>query len=327
MNIHPDIAALQGDTALQRRIVCRMQQAQREWRELRATRQVLKELELYCGGAAIEECPNLLAIASEHATALDFVGPFVAILIEAMRDEPLGEMPFRYRCSAGFSSVQILQHGTATINLVAYERQQDCRVGTPQSALFADQESREIVLTGTAAGLMHDIRSDPAGNPSIHTAEITLAPGSTITLDGHGQTRQITSVDGAFVMLQISRVPQKPMPSLEYRLSDGALLRTISGDKAASQRLMALSVLGALAGDVERARSTMESVALDQIEDLDVRWEAVRQILAADSVRGWDVLGRLANDPADDLAPPAGRFREQLLSQSPAFGQLQAENA
>ena len=98
-----------------------------------------------------------------------------------------------------------------------------------------------------------------------------------------------------------------------------------SGDRRASEDVMALGVLGAL--DYETARGPMREYALDPVRDKDARWEAVRQLLAQDSARGFALLGELAATVDDPLAVPANALREQLVAAEPALRSLEEEAA
>ena len=49
------------------------------------------------------------------------------------------------------------------------------------------------------------------------------------------------------LVLQLTRAALRPLPSREYALHDGRLIKTTSACKRTSQQLMALGVLGALA--------------------------------------------------------------------------------
>ncbi len=322
MIVHPDIAALRSDPVSQRRIAARMQHARQEWLSDRTTKEVTRALSHYNDGCDLDACQALSDIFSDRVKAMEFAGVWITALLDALRAEELGEAPFRYRTSPGVSSIQILQSGQASINLVVYERS-DCANGdVPQTAMFADCESDEIVLSGTAIATCHTLDEKAVGATKLDTIKLSLTAGDRITLKGKRQARQIISVGGLMVLLQLSRTPDAPAPSREFSLSDGQLLRSVSGDKAASQRLMALAVLGALDNGEEAARGAMRSAALDKAEDMDVRWEAVRQTLALDTQHGLDLLDACAGDSSDALAQPArqlsGQLRSQLAAMEPA---------
>ena len=73
-----------------------------------------------------------------------------------------------------------------------------------------------------------------------------------------------------------------------FDAGDGRLITAISGCKQASQQMMALGVLGALAH--RGGLSMMEQLAHDTTAQRDLRWEALRQVLALDAARGLALL-------------------------------------
>lgn len=322
MNIHPNIAALRSDVTAQRRIAGRMTRVKTRWVSDDAVQALEQDLQRYGAGEDLGGCLSLQRLVTDQCAASDFAMVWTGAFIPALREEPLGNAPFRYRCSAGFSSIQLLQSGGAALSLVAYEPKPDSQVRMPSSALFSDREAAEIVLSGSGTGAYHCLsNTEQGGSVAIITSELRLRPGTRISLDGPSQARQIVSADRAMVVLQLSRLPVKPAPSREYRLADGALLRRICGDKAASQRLMALSVLGAL----RSGHDALQHSALDQSEEDEVRWEAVRQLLALDTARGFAVLGIIADEDRDALVRPAKLLLEQLMVNQPALARMRVE--
>ena len=88
---------------------------------------------------------------------------------------------------------------------------------------------------------------------------------------------------------------------------------------------MALGVLGALQD--HDALEMMEETALNSTEDLDVRWEAVRQALGLEPSKGLDLLQTLANGKAEPLAEPAKALSLQLLQAQPELRELMEQEA
>ena len=127
--------------------------------------------------------------------------------------------------------------------------------------------------------------------------------------------RHVQTVRSSLSVLQLSRTPESAQPSREYRLTDGALIKTTSGDRRASEQVMALGVLGALGQ--ERALPTMIAFALRGGGDADARWEAVRQVLAMHAQKGMHLLDQLSGRASDPLSNPASRLARQLYDQHP----------
>ena len=88
---------------------------------------------------------------------------------------------------------------------------------------------------------------------------------------------------------------------------------------------MALGVLGALQD--HDPMEMMEETALNSTEDLDVRWEAVRQALGLEPSKGLDLLQPLANGKAAPLAEPAKALSLQLLHAQPELRERMEQEA
>ena len=127
--------------------------------------------------------------------------------------------------------------------------------------------------------------------------------------------RLITNVEQSVLLLQLSRTAEHPTAAREFDSESGQFLRSASGDKLTSRKVMALSVLGAL--EHRDALPVLGDVARDAWLDDDLRWEAVRQTLALDSASGMRLLNDLAEQSPDALAQPAARLRSQLLGAYP----------
>ncbi|MBD2842314.1 HEAT repeat domain-containing protein [Erythrobacter rubeus] len=317
MQMHSEIAALRSDPALQRRVQSRMSRVASEWSADLGVRTVASELARYDSGSELSECPSLQSLFTDPKAAASFTAEWQRHVLCALRDEPLGEVQHRYRCADGLTSVQLLQSGEATLNLVAYERRERPNSVQTQTALFSDRESMEIVLSGSGRG-RHYSRNEGVGSCRAITADqCDWHVGDTIAVSGPYQARQVVDVDGSMVLLQLSRTPRQPKPTQEFRLVDSALLRSTSGDKSASERLMALAVIGAM--DHRQALPLMAERARDLDEDLDVRWEAVRQTLGLDTARGLALLASLRGSSLDPLSGPARDLEARLLRRSPTF--------
>lgn len=315
MHVHPEIAALRGDHAAWRRVQGGMEATLQEWHSLPRVAAIRRDLDAYAAGSDWGECLQLSALLRDHLQACGFVDEWSRRFIGALGAHTLGEIPFRYRSAGGLQTVQLIQSGGATLSVVAYEPVASPPDGSPNSAVFADRESREIVLSGVAKGAFYEL-SGP--NQAVECASQNWRAGDQISLKNARFARQVESVQQTLVMLQLTRLPDRPGPSCEIRLDNGAALCSASGDKAASQRLMGLAVLGSL--ESRSAIPAMKRCSLDRDEEEAVRWEAVRQLLALDTQRGLAVLDELLTRTGDTLNGPAMALREQLKS---AYSQLE----
>ena len=78
---------------------------------------------------------------------------------------------------------------------------------------------------------------------------------------------------------------------------------------------MALGVLGAM--KAEQSCEAIRATALNREEDVEVRWEAARQLLGLDAKAGLTVLTRLSQLSDDPLSAPAKALRTQLMAAQP----------
>lgn len=339
--MHPAIAALRSPRASQRRAradyvaksaansntpppdaaqnAASMQVVREQWLARPEIERAAAELAHYASGADLEQCPALGALICDHSTARGFADTLFAQVLPALVSVSLGEAPFRFRNSRGLSTIQLLEAGGAKLCLTAYEPLEP--EAAPRSALFADREAHEIVVSGAAEGLVHQL--DAKGAPRSEAC--AWQAGDTIRVRAETEARQVLRVTRSLTLLQLTREPQHPAPTREVSLDTGETVRSASGDKSASQAVMALGVLGALRE--YEALSVMEQTARNPKEDAEVRWEAVRQTLGLGPVRGLDLLADLASAPGDPLAPPASVLREQLLSAQPELRLLVKEKA
>ncbi|MFL0357099.1 hypothetical protein ACI5KX_11555 [Erythrobacter sp. GH1-10] len=325
MHVHPDIAALRSDRLAQRRVQARMREASVAWRGKTEVEELATEIDRYGEAAPLGDCSRLCATITEQATGRSLAQAWIGAFLEALETEPLGEVPHVYRCADGFTSVQLLRSGAASLNLVAYERRAARPATGPASVLFSDRECHELVLAGAARGTIHRRRVVATGATEIETIETDWSEGDCIALSGSGTARQIAAVDDVLLLLQLVRSPERPAPSREFSLADGTLLATTSGDKRASQKVMALAVLGAM-GEAT-ALSAIEQRALDACEDCDVRWEAARQALALDPVRGMRLLWTIRSNGDEGLARAASSLERQLVASYPQLARHRKEAA
>ncbi len=325
MHVHPDIKMLRSDLASQLRSQAAMKAALDKWFGREDVAEVQRELSRFADGAAFADLPSLAALCRDHGAASDWIERFCGTLIHALRGDTLGEVPLRHSSNAGFARLQLMKSGGATLSLCSYEPAEETVV--PETAFFADCETHEICIAGKANGYFYTRELDcDAGHPATVDAQpYVWNAGDRMTLRARANARHIVAVERSLLLLQISRSPPHPLPSHEIRVSDGALASQVSGDKRASELVMALSVLGAL--DDARAIGPMVQFARDAGHDANARWEAVRQVLAIDSVRGMKLLGELSARSRDILMQPAMQLQTQLLAAEPALRTFKNEPA
>lgn len=323
MHMHSEIAALRRDPTSQRRRQIAMETARQDWLESDVAIHIQRDFARFADGEPLADLPALARLISDRSAASLYVDAFVRAFIEIYQREPLGEMPFRQNASEGFARLQLMQANSAMLSLNVYEPV--AVTDDHETAQFHDCELNEIVIAGSGRARIH--RRGHCSNKEIKIVSTAhdWHPGSVNILRRNRDARDVLFVDQSLLILQLSRTPSSPLPSFEYRLSDGTLLQQASGDKRASQQLMALSVLGAL--EHSDAIDPIDTFARNSDQDRDARWEGIRQLLALDSARGFALLTVIAERDEDQLAKPARDLRDQLLTAHPALRQFEREIA
>lgn len=319
MHVHHAIAALRADPVLQRRTNAAMSRALSDWLRREPVALLQDCIARFAAGADLVSLPELAMLMHDHRAAKSFVDGILAAFIAEIRQEPLGEVPFRHSSSAGYSRLVLMRRAGVTLTLCAYEPLKCAR--EPESAQFVDCERYEIVLNGRVRGVFHRLLK----NGEVEAEAREWGQGDTIHCQPGCESRQFIEVGQSVLLLQLTRAPAHPQPTLVYRLTDSALIQQSSGDKRASEQVMALGVLGALGR--KEAITPMITFATDLARDMDARWEAVRQVLALDSGYGLTLLADLSRRSDDPLAKPAGKLRQDLLKSYPALSQTQKEPA
>ncbi len=313
MHVHPDIAMLRSYPKAQHRPASSSPDGH-QWAQPEPLlpaplpEPLTTALAAYGAGGALADAPVLGALLSDLGAAQALVETVVGHAIAALESAPLGLLPYGHALRPGLSRLRLAETGRAALTLMAYDRR--APGPRPVSVLFEDGAAHEIIVAGHAAALFH--RLGPAG---IATSEVALAPGQRIALAGADEARQILAAHTPLLVLRLSRTPARPAPTREVSLPDGRLIRASSGCKRASRAMVALGVFGVLGHT--QAGPLMERLALDPDEPRDLRWEALRQLLALDAEAGLALLGCLASEPGGVLAGPAAALWRSLVTAHP----------
>ena len=92
-----------------------------------------------------------------------------------------------------------------------------------------------------------------------------------------------------------------------------------SGCRAESQREMATALLGRMGRN--DAAPLLAELAMSG--SAHIRWQTLRECLSLDTGEGFAVLSRIAADPRDELAVPAGALRARLLEAHPQLSHIE----
>lgn len=308
--ISPTLARLRLDPAPQLVAQRAMEAARADWLALPGVAAIVAGLDRYGAGAPLRDCPRLEELTASLETARRFAEQFVAVQLEALREQPLGFIAFRHRLSRGLAILQLATAGRASLTLLSYSAVSQER---PQSVCFTGDERHEIVIEGQARARIFSLSRDLGNRAELGRETIRLSPGNRYAAMDGRRARIVDLPEPTLTVLRLAREEARPRPSHEYRIADGALIHVASGDRAESRDEMAAAVLGALGR--RDAVPVLLEVASEGSDH--ARWQAVRQVLALDSGAGFALLTRLAGDPLDSLAGPAGALRASLLDSYP----------
>lgn len=319
MRVDPAIRTLREDGAVQRSAQGAVERAKLGWAALPAVAATLAELECYGCGAALEDCRALGRSLSGLSAAQALVGPLVSAMADTLAGQPLGHVPFRHQVGEGMAVLQLARAGRATLSLIQYAPI-DAAVAL-RSVCFTDGERREICLAGMA-----DARSVTRSGQTEIESDLRfdyepIEPGSTFVFAGRNATKIVDRVVAPLTLLRLSRQSEAPLPSLEYRLDDGALLHRAAGDCRESRVELMLALLGRMG----RRDAVPAMLALTRHGSDSLRWQALRECLALDSAAGFHALAGIARDAADPLHAPAAELCTELQARYPQLVQVELE--
>ena len=308
MRIDPQLATLRGDPASQRAVQLKLEAIRDDWLK-GAAAPVRGALEEYGRGAKLEQLAPLRALVEQPGEALSLVEAMAAPMLAALAEAPLGQIPFRHQKSAYFSTLELMRSGRAGLTLITYEEFDQ----PSASAGFAGGDLHEVVLAGAADVRHLELLEENAAHASIDGTTRRVVAGETMSCCGPAETRLVERVHGRLVMLRIARTDENPRETRQFALDDGRLIHRASGSREESRREMAMALLGRMGrGDAAPVLAELAGEGSAHI-----RWQSLRECLALDSATGFDALCRVAADPADPLAVPAGALRAQLAEAYP----------
>ena len=276
---------------------------------------VFEELAALGKSEPFATCQELGTLFGGLDAARAFADGLLDHLLPALRDRPLGMAPFRHVSERGVASLMIARSGGAMLMLSAREPGRIDHF----SAGFSDGERRKIVLAGRGTARLVALRSAGSGKAHLESSPCQMRPGKCFAFDQARQTMLVELVEQRLVVLRLIRTPEKPQPSREFSLADGALQHQASGEIGESRFEMMLALLGRM----ERRDAAPEMAEMAREGSMHLRWHALRECLALDSAIGFRALCEIARDASDELAPPAGALRAQLLEAHPELARLE----
>lgn len=311
MRIDPELRAWRADPAASQAAQTALEHVRMAWLASPEVGWLKGELAAYGAGRALSATPHLAQALAEVAAAKRLIGPLFDTMVAGLRQHPLGLAPFRHQSNEALSILELARTKGAMLAVLAYHPVTRAEAA---SVTFAAGERHELCIAGKGQGEALSLTGESGpGRARITRTTIGLTPGWRASFDNPTATKVITAVDQPLVVLRLTREADTPSPAREYRLADGALVHEAAADRRDSRRELALTVLGSMGW--RDALPVMLDAAM--AGPAHVRWEAVRQSLAMDSLAGFAALCRIAADPLDPLAAPAAALRAQLLEAHP----------
>jgi hypothetical protein len=273
-------------------------------------------MERFGSGNALELCAPLADLfGGDSARARVFADGFVAAGLAGLYEHPLGQLPLMHGRRDAAPVLMLAASGRASLALAAYDGAALEALPAPKTARFVPQETWIHVLSGSGdADLVLRRDSDGDGGRTVlQSGRIVLAPGMTFYRYGLRESLHVRRVTGTLVLLRLQRQFAPSAPAREYSLPDGTLVHQAAGRPDDTRRELAVSLLGHMGR--KDAVPQMVQIALGEAEregEEGLRWQALREVLALDSVAGFDLLGRISSNGEDPLARPAALLRASL---------------
>lgn len=316
MQPHPEIRAL-----LQNPERLRAQQAVHTaaydaWRKGPQGSALFAVFAAFAGGTPLSALPDLSRLFDGSGTAREMIAGLASALVPAFGLAPFGQVPLRHSTSRAATTVLLAREAEASLTLVALDGAGLALQTATTSAAFAAAEEWDVVLAGRAEGRLIEHR----GAPGLTVHPLALAPGLALGRDAAREALVVDRADGTLLLLRLRRAQPGPQPVREYDISSGAMIHQSAATARESRSEMAVALLGRMGR--KDAAPVLADLARNPARSDMLRWQALRECLALDTLTGFralDALARLAGDP---LARAAGALRAQLIEQYPILQEV-----
>lgn len=322
MQLHPEIRAmLECPAALQ------AQQAQHQaafeaWREAPVTRRVFDAFAAYAGGAALSALPDLAALFDGSARAAAFTGSLVRAVMPVLARAPFGQVPLRHSTSRASATVLLARAGNASLTLVALDGAGLALQAPARSAAFAPAEEWDAVIAGTGTGRLVELaRLNGSAETAPRVHPLSLEPGLALGRDASREALLVDHAEGTLLLLRLQRRKDRAVPVRELSLPEGRLLHQSAASARESRHEIAVALLGRMGR--KDAAPVLADLGRDGTCGDMLRWQALRECLALDTLLGFRTLAAIACLEGDALAAPAGALRAQLIEQHPVLGSIE----
>lgn len=325
MLIRPELEALRGDVARQRRIQSHFAETLTEWREQAGLAGLEEALAGFAAGNPLSELPVLAALfVPGGSAARELSHGFVARLGAALAREPLGQVPLRHYTDDLVTTLVLARGGNASLCLQAIDGAALARHPVPRSVSFAPGQTREVVLTGQGTFERVRLIGLRPNGAKLRRERCELRASMVSVRDGASEVLLAREVPGSLVTLKLQRRAARGDIVREYRLSDGELVHQAAANPQDSRLELAAALLGRM-----RRRDSAPLLAAIACEagSPSLRWQALRECLGLDTATGIAALGEIAARVADPLAAPAAALQAQLLATYPQLKEAAACHA
>jgi hypothetical protein len=266
---------------------------------------------------ALADCPALVDLFAGGARP--WVDGLMATLAATLRAAPLGHVPLRHFTNGLTSSLLLGRAGETTLAVAAIDGVALGAAPAARSVTFAALDSYELVLAGHGRAEIVSCARSGAQIVDLQREPMALAPSVVIACDGTRSTMRLVSVEGCLVTLRLQRRPRDGGVACEYDLASGELLHRAAGTMRESRHGLMVNLLGRMGR--KDAAPVLADIAAENAP-ADLRWQALREGLGLDTACGFVALAKVAAQPDDPLAKPAGALKSQLLAQYPVLETL-----
>lgn len=315
MLVHPELEALRGDPARQRRAQSSLLAALADWRGHPEVAALEAEVARFGAGTALSGLPALSALFAPGGIAAGALARDLAALVcRRLGQEPLAQVPLRHHTDDVVTSLVLARSSQAALCLQAIDGPALARCPAPVTASFSPNQTYEIPLAGSARVTRVRLAALRHGGAELTHEEQELRMGTFSMRDGAREVLVLREVPRSLVTLKLQRLAPRGAVAREYRLADGQLVHQAAANPQDSR----LELAAALLGRMRRRDSAPLLAEIAQGEaSLSLRWQALRECLGLDTATGFAALSAIAAESGDPLAPQAGALRAQLLETHP----------
>ncbi len=332
MILHPDLRALREDDTPQRVAQQQMLAAINMWRAEPPIAAVSAALEGYASGLALEQCPALLALFDPQCddAAIACVEGLIAGQLHALDKHPLGHPAMRHFTDGMVSTLLLAQAGSVTLTLAAMDGRELAQRPQPTSVHFTHIDSVERILAGSARaelimrrplgsrGGASERQAEAQENTLMQRRDILLRPGMVLRRSCAEQVLLIHEVSACLVTLRLQRRNLAGSANIECDLATGAETKRAAAHPQESRKELMLELLGRMG---RRDAAPVMSAIAGGTAGVSLRWQALRECLALDTVTGFAALTTISRDASDPLHEAAAKLREQLVRAHPVLAQ------